>query len=133
MYQPVLCPLSKYPPKWKSIQLKNKGASVWKRLISSGSLCNIQGRQHDFQSGGGAKTQPILRCYNFWQFLTVFHLWSLKAYTKSCFYKLTARSCWFKSPLLAVDHGWTAKENFEFHPFTNAPNGLHETFWYIFS
>ena len=23
-----------------------------------------QGRQHDFQSGG-AKTQPILRCYNF--------------------------------------------------------------------
>ena len=66
------------------------------------------------------------------QFLTVFNLWSLKAYTK-CFYKLTARSGWFKSPLLAVDHGWAAKENFEFHPFTNASNGLHETFWYIFS
>ena len=67
------------------------------------------------------------------QFLTLFHLWSLKAYTNSCFYKLTARSGWFKSPLLAVHHGWTARENFEFHPFTNASNGLHETFWYIFS
>ena len=72
----------------------------------------IQGRQHDFQSGGPKHNlflDDMIFLLKHWylekQFLTLFHLWSLKVYTKSCFHKLTARSGWLNSPLSAVHRG----------------------------
>ena len=79
---------------------------------------NISGPPTRFSKWGAGQNTTFLWCYNFSfetfrylekQFLTLFYLWLLKVYTKSCFSKLTAMSGWLNSRLLTVDHGWTAR------------------------
>ena len=51
------------------------------------------------------------------QILTLFHLWSLKFYTKSCFHKLTARSGWLKLIAVGSPPWFDCQGQFRISPF----------------